>query len=190
MQGDGRVGQMLTNHADIDKITEVVTERVPMLKSATEFEFAYKVRDKSRPAAWVFTDGITVIPSEDECKGLLDYVNDDPDKLVAAATDAMAFSAAPEIINGRLAMLGFVATFFAELASGKSTGEQFASHPIGILFHWALFAVASLIPVVLGSKKEAFGPLTPEVELLNGRAAMIGFALLIVIEGLKGSALF
>merc|ERR1719331_2087803 len=151
-----------TIYADIDKITEVVTERVPMLKSATEFEF----------------------------KGLLDYVNDDPDKLVAAATDAMAFSAAPEIINGRLAMLGFVATFFAELASGKSTGEQFASHPIGILFHWALFAVASLIPIVLGSKKEAFGPLTPEVELLNGRAAMIGFALLIVIEGLKGSALF
>ena len=40
-----------------------------MLKSATEFEFAYKVRDKSRPAAWVFTDGITVIPAEDECKG-------------------------------------------------------------------------------------------------------------------------
>ena len=140
--------------------------------------------------AWVFTDGITVIPSEDECKGLLDYVNDDPDKLVAAATDAMAFSAAPEIINGRLAMLGFVASFFAELASGKSTGEQFASHPISILFHWALFSVASLIPVVLGSKKEAFGPLTPEVELLNGRAAMIGFTLLIVIEGLKGSALF
>ena len=161
-----------------------------MLKSATEFEFAYKVRDKSRPAAWVFTDGITVIPAEDECKGLLDYVNDDPDKLVAAATDAMAFSAAPEIINGRLAMLGFVATFFAELASGKSTGEQFASHPIGILFHWALFAVASLIPIVLGSKKEAFGPLTPEVELLNGRAAMIGFALLLVLEGSSGSALF
>ena len=76
------------------------------------------------------------------------------------------------------------------LASGKSTGEQFASHPISILFHWALFSVASLIPVVLGSKKEAFGPLTPEVELLNGRAAMIGFTLLIVIEGLKGSALF
>merc|ERR1719181_749157 len=179
-----------TIYADIDKITEVVTERVPMLKGATDFEFAYKVRDKSRPAAWVFTDGITVIPSEDECKGLLDYVNDDPDKLVAAATDAMVFSAAPEIINGRLAMLGFVAAFGAELASGKSVVAQMSMDQPQILFHFALFAAASLIPIMKGAKEEEFGPLTPKAELLNGRAAMIGFALLLVLEGSSGSAFF
>merc|ERR1719271_822684 len=100
--------------------------------------------------------------------------------------DAMAFSAAPEIINGRLAMLGFV----AELASGKSVVAQMAMGQPQILFHFALFAAASLIPIMKGAKEEEFGPFSPKAELLNGRAAMIGFALLLVLEGTSGSALF
>ena len=103
---------------------------------------------------------------------------------------AMAFSAAPEIINGRLAMLGFVAALGAELASGKSVVAQMSMDQPQILFHFALFAAASLIPIMKGAKEEEFGPFSPKAELLNGRAAMIGFALLLVLEGSSGSAFF
>jgi hypothetical protein len=37
---------------------------------------------------------------------------------------------------------------------------------------------------------ESFGPLTPKAELTNSRAAMVGFAALLVVEAVKGSALF
>ena len=37
---------------------------------------------------------------------------------------------------------------------------------------------------------EAFGPFTPAAELLNGRAAMLGFGALLAVEADKGSALF
>jgi hypothetical protein len=33
---------------------------------------------------------------------------------------------------------------------------------------------ASLVPMTRGAKAEAFGPFTPNAELINGRAAMVG----------------
>eukprot|EP00873_Tetraselmis_striata_P035450 jgi/Tetstr1/455714/TSEL_042521.t1 len=74
----------------------------------------------------------------------------------------MAFSGpAPEVINGRLAMLGFAAALGAELSTGQT-----------------------------GKKETTFGPFTPGAEMLNGRAAMIGFASLLAYEAFKGSPLF
>lgn len=105
--------------------------------------------------------------------------------------DAMAFSGpAPEIVNGRLAMLGFLAAVGAEVASGETVVSQLSDAPLPILLTFAAFAVASLVPILKGANKEAFGPLTPAAELLNGRAAMIGMAALLTIEAAKGSALF
>lgn len=105
--------------------------------------------------------------------------------------DLMAFSGpAPEIINGRLAMLAFVSALFAELSSGETVVSQFKDEPTGVLLTFVLFASASLIPMIQGTTREAFGPLTPKAEELNGRAAMIGFAALLIVEGVKGSALF
>ena len=52
------------------------------------------------------------------------------------------------------------------------------------------FTAASLIPLMASSKREAFGPFTPSAEMLNGRAAMIGFASLLVVEAVRGAALF
>jgi hypothetical protein len=106
--------------------------------------------------------------------------------------DVMAFSGpGPEIINGRLAMLAFVSAFFAELASGESALSQWSDEPTGVALTFILFSVASLIPMLNNStKREAFGPFTPEAETLNGRLAMMGFFSLLVIEGVRGSALF
>jgi hypothetical protein len=104
--------------------------------------------------------------------------------------DAMAFSGpAPEIINGRLAMLGFVAAVAAEFASDESVLTQWAAEPTGIAAAFVLFAAASFPPLLAG-RKESLGPFTPAAEMLNGRAAMIGFAALLVIEGLKHGPLF
>lgn len=46
----------------------------------------------------------------------------------------MAFNGAPEIANGRLAMLGFLAAVGAELATGESIFQQFAAQPAWILY--------------------------------------------------------
>jgi hypothetical protein len=103
----------------------------------------------------------------------------------------MAFSGpGPEIINSRLAMLAFVAAVGAELSTQESVGTQFAAAPLAILGAGALFAAASIIPMLKGAKREAVGPFSPAAELVNGRAAMLGFASLLAVEALRGGALF
>jgi hypothetical protein len=102
----------------------------------------------------------------------------------------MAFSGAPEIINGRLAMLAFISALGAEISSGESVFAQFKDAPVGIIGTFLLFTAASLIPIFKNSKPEAFGPLTPHAEMTNGRAAMLGFASLLLVEVFRGSALF
>merc|ERR1712174_111738 len=105
--------------------------------------------------------------------------------------EAMAFSGAgPETINGRLAMLGFIAALGAEASSGESIFQQIGDAEPSILFAFIMFAAASLIPIFKGVKKEKFAFFSPEAEMLNGRAAMIGFALLLAIEAQSGSAFF
>lgn len=105
--------------------------------------------------------------------------------------DVMAFSGpGPEIINGRLAMLAFISALGAELSSGETVLKQWSDEPTGVFLSFVLFSVASLIPMLNSTKREAFGPFSPEAETLNGRMAMLGFASLLAIEIVKGSALF
>lgn len=120
-----------------------------------------------------------------------------PGSVAVAATpsiiDVMAFSGpGPEVINGRLAMLGFVSAVAAEFASGDSVLKQWASEPTGIAFAFIVFMGASLVPLLTPSngQNQELGPFTAKAEMLNGRAAMIGFAALIIIELVKGSPLF
>ncbi|GBF92647.1 hypothetical protein Rsub_05016 [Raphidocelis subcapitata] len=105
----------------------------------------------------------------------------------------MAFSGpAPEIINGRLAMLGVVAALAAEFSSGESVLKQLGEEPTGIVLVFGLIIAASFAPLlsnVLPSAK-SLGPFNSKAEMLNGRAAMIGIAALLAIEFVKGSALF
>jgi hypothetical protein len=98
----------------------------------------------------------------------------------------------PELINGRLAMIGFVAALGAELSSGESVLTQWASEPIYIAGAFLLVIAGSLIPFLQGNKNtEALGALTPSAEMTNGRAAMIGFAALLAVEfANSGTALF
>lgn len=88
-------------------------------------------------------------------------------------------------------MIGFVGGFVAEVFTQKSIGEQFYQYPGPILLSGMFIAYGSIVPILEGANlKEAFGPFTPEIEKWNGRYAMVGMAAMLIIEGLKGSALF
>lgn len=108
-----------------------------------------------------------------------------------SAREAMGFAGkAPELINGRLAMLGFTHAVGFEIATGHTAGQLFWDHPVKITLWAALFSYATLAPILKNVRDEAFGPFTPEAEKLNGRAAMVGWALLTMLEGSTGRAFF
>lgn len=104
--------------------------------------------------------------------------------------------AAPETINCRLAMLGFVWAVIAEKATGLTVLEQlFSPGQTGLVFFIGaiqIFTYASLVPIMNGESTDArsFGPFTARAERWNGRAAMIGFAALIITELFTHSAIF
>ncbi|MCO5581500.1 hypothetical protein L7F22_035385 [Adiantum nelumboides] len=99
--------------------------------------------------------------------------------------------AAPETINGRMAMVGFVWAVVAEKMTGLTVMEQlFNPATSGILWFGAvvqLFTLASIIPFVNGESTDArcFGPFTARAERWNGRFAMIGFATLLIDEMIR-----
>ncbi len=49
---------------------------------------------------------------------------------------------------------------------------------------------ASLTPITKGVKQEAFGPFSPRAELTNGRAAMLGWAVISFLEVSAGVPFF
>lgn len=95
---------------------------------------------------------------------------------------------APERINGRLAMIGFVSAIAVELTRGQDLYTQITNGG-DMWFFWTsiLFTAASLIPFSKG-----FGPgfvrdrfWNPDAEVWNGRAAMVGLIALGITEFLK-----
>lgn len=122
---------------------------------------------------------------------------------------------APEVINGRLAMLGFLTAVVQEIATGQSFTEQFGANFGIFAAQVQLWAFASLAPAFSSNEGYTANPFTmessrtwrevfkggpwgpekrkvfsPEVEQLNGRAAMVGIVALVAVETVKGSALF
>lgn len=121
---------------------------------------------------------------------------------------------APEVINGRVAMIGFVLALGGEIATGQSFTTQ-AFGNFGEVLHTAfVWSLASLAPAFSSNEGYEANPkkiaeskewqfvfrgspipelskvLTPEAEMTNGRAAMVGIASMIVLETLMGHALF
>lgn len=113
-----------------------------------------------------------------------------------------------ELINSRAAMLGIVAAIGSEVLSGQSVWSQLAgkyvdgevvekAHGVSTLYFGAIVVIitmATLAPKFLGDNPSAeekeFGPFTASAETINGRAAMMGFISLLVVEFFKQSALF
>ncbi|KAK4587337.1 hypothetical protein RGQ29_024159 [Quercus rubra] len=107
--------------------------------------------------------------------------------------DLFAFSGpAPERINGRLAMIGFVAAMVVELSSGEDVFAQISNGGIPWFLGTSIvLSLASLIPLFKGisveSKSE--GVMTSDAEMWNGRFAMLGLVALAITEYVKGGTL-
>lgn len=97
---------------------------------------------------------------------------------------------APELINGRLAMVGLLAAAVREANTGETVVHQLNHVSLGTCLLLAIWVYASLVPMLKGVKQEAFGPFSPRAELTNGRAAMLGFAVLCVLELSAGVPFF
>lgn len=106
--------------------------------------------------------------------------------------DALAFSGpAPERINGRLAMVGFVSALAVEASRGGGLLSQAGS---GSGLTWfaataAVLSVASLVPLLKGDSAEARSGavMSADAELWNGRFAMLGLVALAFTEYLTGA---
>nr|AKH49404.1 ELIP1 [Syntrichia caninervis] len=105
--------------------------------------------------------------------------------------------AAPETINGRLAMLGFVWAIIGEKTTGLSVADQlFSPGATGLIWFLAsvqILSYASLVPIFNAREStdaRSFGPFRAKAERWNGRAAMIGFASLILTEAIIQGPLF
>ena len=97
----------------------------------------------------------------------------------------------PERINGRLAMLGFLAALSVEASRGVGLLSQAES---GAGLAWfaataALFSVASFVPLLKGEsvEKRAGHVFNADAELWNDRFAMLGIVALAATEYLKGA---
>ncbi|KAE9589034.1 hypothetical protein Lal_00000504 [Lupinus albus] len=107
--------------------------------------------------------------------------------------DVLAFSGpAPERINGRLAMIGFVAAIAVELSNGEDVFTQISNGGIPwFLGTSVLLTLASLIPLFQGVSVESKSKtiMSSDAELWNGRFAMLGLVALAFTEFLKGGTL-
>ncbi|KAM7462847.1 hypothetical protein LguiA_030968 [Lonicera macranthoides] len=107
--------------------------------------------------------------------------------------DLLAFSGpAPERINGRLAMIGFVAAMAVEASNGQDLFAQISNGGVPWFLGTSMvLTLASLVPLFKGIsvQSKSKGLMTSDAEMWNGRFAMLGLVALAFTEYLKGSAL-
>ncbi|XP_034580662.1 low molecular mass early light-inducible protein HV60, chloroplastic [Setaria viridis] len=105
---------------------------------------------------------------------------------------ALAFSGpAPERINGRLAMVGFLSALAVEAARGDGLLTQ-AGNSSGLTwfaYTTVVLSAVSLAPLLQGESVEgrSGGFMTADVELWNGRLAMLGLVTLAATKYLIGT---
>jgi hypothetical protein len=85
-------------------------------------------------------------------------LNNDLNLARSAATDAMKFNGpGPELINGRLAMIGILAAAKQEVDTGATVLQQALQASPWLYAVLGLWVYASLVPILKGVRHEAFG---------------------------------
>jgi hypothetical protein len=162
-------------------VTSAIAARVAAPKAARAARRSTIVRAVEEPVTEAATpeEPVVVVPSKPKSFTL-------QQAFAFSGPEGSNFIASgPELMNGRLAMLGFVAAAGAEIASGETVAQQFADAPTAVLMTVALFVAASLKVFTTNTVSDPIGPFTKEKELLNGRAAMVGMACLLGFEAVK-----
>ncbi|KAK9817547.1 hypothetical protein WJX74_003711 [Apatococcus lobatus] len=87
-----------------------------------------------------------------------------------------------EILNGRMAMLGFTIGVGNQLFTHQSIWQQLYFNPYAYFFAYLLVTLGSVLNRAYGSPQQGIGPFTKTAELINGRAAMVGYSIIAYIE--------
>lgn len=87
-------------------------------------------------------------------------------------------------------MLGFTAGLAAELNTGKTIFEQAAASPLLVAATFGLITLASIVPLLGSTEIKENAIFTQTKELINGRAAMLGFALMVGYELITHQPIF
>jgi hypothetical protein len=122
-----------------------------------------------------------------------DYQDFQTEHGLITAYEAMNFAGPiPEAVNGRLTMIGFVAGVVAEMCSGKTLFEQFEEATLPVILFSIIITFASFYPILYGMSFESAsnGIFNKKAEFWNGRAAMLGFTTMLVIESLQHHSMF
>lgn len=110
------------------------------------------------------------------------------------------FKPLAETINGRAAMLGFVAAAGAEIFGSGSVLSQLSAAPQVVLVLMGLVVASSIIPIYKGTEGDYLSALrdtyavpenvfTESNERVHGRLAMLGLGALILLELVAGRAI-
>jgi len=116
------------------------------------------------------------------------------------ASKLFGWTRTAELINGRVAMLGFVVGAVLEILTQQSLLTQLADHPRFFLGLILTFALASVIPAVRGTSESDTAAIranynipvswfTEGKEKIHARLAMLGLTTMIVIEMFTSRAL-
>lgn len=124
---------------------------------------------------------------------------------------ATTLSWAPEVVNGRIAMVGFVVGAQIEAGAGGDATliAQLQDNVVGVVLTAALVCWASIAPFKFNPQEYNANPaslagktgmsgflcmtelnLKPEIELYHGRLAMMGIVSTALVELAKGSPVF
>ena len=153
------------------------------------------LRSPARRSATVRGARVSVKASMDEAMPAPEAPAPKP-SMKEAVMNTMSFGGwAPELINGRVAQIAFVAGLGAELSTGESFTSQFAAHTGAIVFASGLITLASFMPNMQNaddytanpaSLGKSNGPWTTSAEMTNGRGAMVGLVSMLLVEKLIG----
>jgi len=87
-----------------------------------------------------------------------------------------------ELLNGRMAMIGFTAAVLNEYLTGRSVWQQLNYAPFAYLSAYTLVVLGAVLNRAFGSPSKGIGPFTRTAELWNGRMAMLGYVILSYVE--------
>ena len=166
-----------------------------MTFSSTALTSTVALRAPARRSATVRGARVAVKASMDEAMPAPEAPKPKP-SMKESVMNTMSFGGwAPELINGRVAQIAFVAGLGAELSTGESFTSQFAAHTGAIVFASGLITLASFMPNMQNaddynanpaSLGKSNGPWTTSAEMTNGRGAMVGLVAMLLVEKLVG----
>lgn len=185
----GRSTRRVSSRRPLICKAEVETVGAPSALKAPEW-----LPEQAAPVfAFLTSDDFSITESAVYTQYLKKYVEDE------YFVQSTGFKALPETINGRAAMIGFLAGAGAEIFGAGPLMGQLSRAPQPALVIMALVTAGSIIPIIKGAKGEYLaslretytlpeGVFTEALERLHGRLAMLGVGGLILLELLKGSA--